>query len=403
MPLGKPPARSDAADVVVVGGGVIGTAIAYHLACRRVRVVLVEAGDLAAGSSGACDGLVFLQSKKPGLHLQLAMASRERFECLRESLPLPIEYRPCGGMVVIETEAEWRAMEQYAREQRQTGLAVALLDGHEARRLEPELSPAVVGASISEMDGQVNPIALTHALALGANRLGARIVTQTVVTGIRRQGGRIAGVDTSRGAFFADVVVNAAGVGAPRIGAMLGLAIPIRPRRGQILVTQAVPRLVSRCMISSRYIAAKFDPAVAATGGEGASIEQTESGNLLLGSTREFVGPDRRTTIDGIERIARRTTALLPALRRVNVIRSFAGLRPYTPDGMPILGPVQEVPGFFMAAGHEGDGIALSPVTGHLMAQLIVEGRTDISLDAFRLERFGPESLRTATDDRSAH
>lgn len=381
--------RGAGADVVVIGGGVIGTAIAYHLARRRAAVILVEAGDLAAGSSGACDGLVFLQSKKPGIHLQLAMASRDRFAQLREALPLPIEYRPCGGMVVIETDAERDVMDRYVADQRRIGLAVDLLDAAEARRLEPALSPAIAGAAFSTMDGQVNPIALTQAFGLGARRLGARILTHTPVTGIRRQSGTVTGVETATGPISAAAVVNAAGAGASRIGAMLGLDIPIRPRRGQILVTEAVAPLVRRCMISARYIAAKYDPELADTGNEGISIEQTERGNLLLGSTREFVGFDRRTTIDGLQRIAARTTALLPPLARVNVIRSFAGLRPYTPDGMPILGAVPGYNGFFVAAGHEGDGIALSPVTGHLMAQLILENRTDFPLDAFRPERFG--------------
>jgi glycine/D-amino acid oxidase-like deaminating enzyme len=387
-------AETRAADVIVVGGGVIGTSVAYHLVRRKASVILVETDDLAAGSSGACDGLVFLQSKKPGIHLKLALESRDRFAELSEDLPFPIEYRRCGGLVIIEDEAQYRLMTTYARDQRDIGLDVTLLDAAAARKLEPALSPSIAGAAYSAMDGQVNPIALTQALGQGARRLGARIMTRTTVTGICRRENRVVGIETNHGRLNADTVVNAAGAWGARIGAMAGVAVPIRPRRGQILVTRAVAPLISHCMISASYITAKYDPQQARTAGEGISIEQSESGNLLLGATREFVGYDRRTTIEGIRRIARKTSALLPQLARLYVIRSFAGLRPYTPDGLPILGPVQGLSGFFMAAGHEGDGIALAPVTGHLVAQSILDGRSDIPLDDFRLERFGPDDFK---------
>jgi len=394
-------------DVVVIGGGVIGTSVAYHLARRGIRATLLERGDMASGSSGACDGLVLLQSKKPGLHLRLAMESRNLFDRLMEELPVSIEYRRGGGMVVIETEEEFRAMEHYAQEQRETGLEVALLDIAAARAMEPELSESLVGAAYSSLDGQVNPIALTHGFALAARALGARVRTHTEVTGIRREGGRVTGVETDQGRFSAGVVVNAAGVYAPWVGEMVGITVPIRPRRGQLLVTGAIKRMIKGCFISARYIAAKHNPELAKGKGEGIAIEQTESGNLLLGSTREFAGFDWRTTVEGLRGIARRTRAVLPGLSDLNVIRSFAGLRPYTPDGLPILGPVEGVDGFIMAAGHEGDGIALSPITGELIAQFIEEGRTEIPLDPFRLERFAssvdPTGKELKQDGAHAH
>jgi len=385
-------------DVVVIGGGAIGTSIAYYLAQRNVEVLLLDQADLASGSSGACDGMIFLQSKKPGIHLRMAMASRSLFAQLDEQLPLPIEYGDCGGIVVIETADERQAMQQYVKEQQGIGLDVHLLDAAAARDMEPALSPDIAGAAFSPLDGQVNPIALTQAFGLGALRLGARVMTGTTVTGIVTQGSRVTGVQTDRGLFSAGAIVNAAGTGAPAIGDLVGLHIPIRPRRGQILVTQSMPPLISRCIISASYISAKYDPTMVRTGDGGISIEQTRSGNLLLGSTREFAGHDRRTTIDGLGRIAAKTCKVLPALANVNVIRSFAGLRPFTPDGLPILGPVDALDGFFMAAGHEGDGIALSPITGLLMAQQIVEGRTALPLTPFRLNRFDITNHRRAAD-----
>jgi sarcosine oxidase subunit beta len=375
-------------DVVIIGAGIIGSSVAYHLAKHKLRVTVLERGDIASGSSGACDGLVFLQSKKPGIHLELALESRRRFDALAKQLPVPIEYKATGGMVVAETEAEMAALEQFVRAQQENGLDVTLLDRVGACRLEPHLSEQISGATFSTLDGQVNPIALTLGFALGARSLGARIITGASVTGIDMAAGRVSAVETDTERIAVQIVVNATGAHAPDIGQMVGLTIPIKPRRGQIIVTESCPRMIQACMLSAKYIAAKYNPEIAEGKGEGISIEQTQTGNFLLGSTREFAGYDKRTTPEGLQRIAAKTAGIIPALDRLHVIRAFAGLRPFTPDGLPILGPVDPVPGFFMAAGHEGDGIALAPITGALMAQLIATGRSDIPVEDFRLGRF---------------
>jgi sarcosine oxidase subunit beta len=375
-------------DVVVIGAGIIGCSIAYHLSKYKIDVILLEGGDIASGCSGACDGLVFLQSKKPGIHLQLAMESRRRFDELSRQLPTPIEFKHTGGMVVIETEDELAAMEQFVAQQQENGLDVNLMNGKQAREMEPYLSENILGVAHSPLDGQVNPISLTLGYALGAKSNGARIISNAAVHGIEITKGNISAVESRAGRIETDIVVNATGAHAPEIGALVGIDIPIKPRRGQILVTETHPPMLSHCMISADYIAAKFNPEIAKKDGEGGSIEQTENGNFLLGSTREFAGYDKRTTPEGMQRIAQKSVGILPVLKNINVIRTFAGLRPYTPDGLPILGPVDELPGFFIAAGHEGDGIALSPITGALMAQLISTGKSDISLEDFGLNRF---------------
>jgi sarcosine oxidase subunit beta len=376
------------ADVLIIGAGVIGASIAFHLTRHGIKPLLVEKSDPAAGSSGACDGLVFLQSKKPGLHLKLALESRRRFNGLADTLGKSIEFKNPGGMCLIESEAELAAMQLSVAEQRASGLDVELIDGDEARRREPCLSGKVIAATFSALDAQVNPYALTFAFLRAAESAGARILTGAEVKGIEVASGRVTGVFTENRRIGASVVVNAAGALAAEAARLAGLDIPITPRRGQILVTAAVPPLLQHCLISAQYVAAKFKPELAATGGMGFSLEQADSGNILIGSTREFAGFDRRTTFDGIRTIASRIAPVIPALTRVPVIRTFGGLRPYTPDGLPILGKAAGLEGFIMAAGHEGDGIALSAITGELIADLIATGRTQFPLDAFRLERF---------------
>ncbi len=380
------------AEVVIVGAGVIGAAIAFHLTRRGIRPLLVEKEDPAAGSSGACDGLVFLQSKKPGLHLELALESRRRFDELHEILGPGIEFRATGGLCLIENDSELEAMRRWTAEQRAGGLSVELIDGTDLRSLEPLLSERVIAASFSPLDAQVNPYALTFALIAAARAAGARLLAGEPVTGIEVGSGRVQAVRTLQRRIATPLVVNAAGAHAPEIGRPAGIAVPIRPRRGQLLVTAARPPMLRHGIISARYIAAKFNPELAVGGEMGFSIEQAESGNLLIGSTREFAGFDRRTTFAGIRAVARRILPVVPALAAVPVIRTFAGLRPYTPDGLPILGPVASVEGFVMAAGHEGDGIALSAVTGELLAAHIAGERPAFPLDPFRLERFSREA-----------
>jgi sarcosine oxidase subunit beta len=376
------------ADVVLIGAGVIGASIAFHLSRRGIKPLVVEKNEPAAGSSGACDGLVFMQSKRPGLHLELALASRRRFSELSGELGRAIEFRNSGGLLVIESEAELAAMRLSIAALRLGGLDVELIDGEEARRREPCLSERVIAATYCALDAQVNPYALTFAFLRAAKAAGAQVLTGAAVTAIETQSGKVRSVATSGHRINTPLVVNAAGALAADVGRLVGLDIPIVPRRGQILVTAAVPPLLRGCLISAQYVAAKFKPELAATGGMGFSLEQADSGNILIGSTREFVGFDRRTTFEGIRTIASRIVSVIPALKHVPVIRSFGGLRPYTPDGLPILGKVAGLEGFIMAAGHEGDGIALSAVTGELIADLIATGRTQFPLEDFRLERF---------------
>jgi sarcosine oxidase subunit beta len=279
-------------------------------------------------------------------------------------------------------------MRLFVQAQRRSGLDVELVEGDEARRREPCLSEKVIAATYSALDSQVNPYALTFAFLAAARSAGARIMTGEEVRRIETVSGKATGVVTANHRVGAPVVVNAAGALAAEVGRMAGLEIPITPRRGQILVTAAVRPLLRHCLISAQYIAAKFKAELAESGGMGFSLEQAENGNILIGSTREFVGFDRRTTFEGIRTIARRIVPVVPALEHVPVIRTFGGLRPYTPDGLPILGGVEGLEGFIMAAGHEGDGIALSAITGELIADLIATGRTQFPLDPFRLERF---------------
>jgi len=380
--------------VVVIGAGVIGSSIAFHLAKAGVKVVIIDKNEPAGGTSGACDGLIFCQSKKPGIHLKMAIQSKKILDGLVGQLPFDMEYENSGGLVTIESEAEYLAMQTYVENQRAAGLDVSLLDAQAARDLEPALADSIIGATYSPVDGQINPLTLNLGLAFGAKQRGARLLLRETVLGVMSEKGKVTGVKTDKRSIATPIVIKAAGIYAPEIANMVGLSLPIKPRRGQLLITEPVPKILTSCMISASYIASKYDPSLANEAAKAVSIEQTKTGSLLLGSTREFVGFNRNTTPEAIARIAENASRVIPQLKDIQIVRAMAGLRPFTPDGLPILGNVDALDGFIMAAGHEGDGIALSAITGALISQLITENRTDIALDAFSLARFEQTGYR---------
>lgn len=383
------------ADVIVVGGGVIGASVAYQLARRGRKVILTEKHDHASGASGSCDTGIFLQSKNAGIHLRLALASAELFKGLREELDRDIEYHVKGGMILIETAAELKIMEDFVTRQKQTGLQVEIIDRKEASRMQRGLAEHLVAATYSPQDGGVNPIELNLGFAKAARKLGAEILLETEVTGFIMNGGRVEGIETARGPIYAPVVVNAAGAWAPIIGEMAGLHLPIKPRRGQIMITEPVAPYIARGMLSASYIVAKFNAdklkeskSRAVQLGVGLSLSQTQKGNILIGATREFVGYDIRNTHEGIQAILKNAIRLVPGLGSIHIIRTMGGVRPYTPDGLPLVGYVNNLEGYFMSAGHEGDGIALSPVTGKIVADMIVDGKTFMDVSALDPNRF---------------
>lgn len=381
-------------DVIVAGGGIMGCSVAWQLARRGKRVLVVERRDIASGSAGATDGVVGYHTKKPGPQMDLAVQSIALFDTLGQELGEDVEYGlRCGGLQPVEDKMQWDILSAIVEKQRESGVDIRMISPREACALEPQLTHDIYGALYSPTGGKVNPLKLTMAYARAARRLGAEFLTETAVTGFLTEDGRITGVRTERGDFAADAVVNAAGSWAGRVAGLAGLDLPITPRKGQLIVTEPIGPFLTATVQCARYNVVKFRPEAvtdptAIRLGASLSIEQNASGGLIIGGTREFAGYDGDNTFEAVEAMLRRALRFFPALRDVSVIRCFAGFRPYTPDGLPLLGPVQAAPGLWMAAGHEGDGIALAPITGKLIAEWIVDGAPSYSLSDFSPDRF---------------
>lgn len=374
------------ADVIVIGGGVIGSAATYNLTKRGLRVIQLERDYFSSGASGACDQMVIPQSKNPNEHLSLALYSVELYKHLSEELGRDVEYVRKGALILIENEQERETMAGIVEKQNALGLPTRMISTQEAMRMQPGLNPdAIVGAVYGDVDGEVNPFKMNLAFTDRAKEMGAVVRTGEAVQEILIRSGKVCGVKTGKGTYYAPVVVNAAGAWAPVVGAMAGLNIPIKPRRGQVFITETMPPFVHKCVLNARYIVAKHHPetlkndhSLKAKLGVGIALTQSRKGNILFGGTREFVGYDTQNSVDGIMEAAKNAIHLVPGLKHMKLIRLMGGVRPYPPDSKPLIGYVNQLEGFFMAAGHEGDGICLAPASGKLVADLIVDGVTDV-------------------------
>ena len=381
-----------AAEVVVAGGGVIGTSIAYQLAKRGVKVALVERSGLGSGTSSACAMSVQMQTKTPGAKLKLAQESLSVHRALEEELGRDLEFANEGGMIVAETEDEAEYLQAKVATLQDHGLEIYYLDSKEARVAQPALSERILGSTYCPDDSVINPLYLAVAFGEEAARLGARIYTYTAVTGLAVRNGLIQQVHTSGGKIETEAVVNACGVWAPELAQMVGLDLPIVPRRGQIFVTEPAPALFKGLVLAAQYLMSKSVPSGKGEPSDnlpaGVVAYQTRRGNVLVGSTREFAGFNHHVNQEGLRKLMHGTVQLMPIMRYLHVVRAFAGLRPASPDGLPILERSPGIPNFYVAAGHEGDGIALSPITGVRMAQLVLGEIEESRLAPFSSKRF---------------
>lgn len=383
-------------DAIVIGGGVIGTSILYHLAKSGVKGVLLEKGELAGGSSGKCDGNVQRGDTKPGVDADFVKMGQELFPQIAEELHIDIQWNKETSLMVFETEQEDEAGKLFVEEQKRNGLGIRYLNHRELLECEPNLAKDLAGGCQFESDGRVNPMLLTLGLADGSKRLGASVKEGEQVIDIRhdRESGLYT-VKTKTAEYVSPVVINAAGVWAPSIGAFLNMEIPIIPRQGQILVAEVTEPLVSQTVTEFGYIMTKYAKADYKRNvtpemeefGVAMVVEPTEAGNFLVGSSRQFRGFDTKTDARVMRALAQRAMRFFPCMKDISVIRSYAGLRPYTKDQRAIISAT-ELKGFYVAAGHEGGGITQSLITGKLMSELILGKPACIDPKPFSIDRF---------------
>ena len=361
-----------AVDVAVIGGGVIGAACARAAALRGLAVGIFEPGPDPAAASPASAGMLAAQIEPldNGL-VALAVRSRDQYQRLAAELGdttgIDIGFWAGGIAAIALDDKEADQLKDAVARQRQAGLRCDWLAAADVHERWPEAAPDCHGALFAPEDGTVDPQALTRACLADARRLGAALIPERVQE-VRREGGRATGVVTATGATAAEHVVVAAGAWSAEVRG-LPRPLPVEPVRGQMAAVPwpgGPPAILyhDHCYVLAR------------------------GGAALLGSTMERAGFDSRVTNEGLAQIFRGAVRLLPGLETQPVMRMWAGLRPGTPDGRPILGPDPDVQRLWYATGHGRNGVLLASLTGEITGDLLARGETDVDIAALEIGRF---------------
>lgn len=363
------------ADIVVIGGGVVGCSIAYQLAKMGQRnVVIVEKNQVASGASGRCPG-GFRQQWSTKADILLMSASIRMFMQLQDELEYPgdLEIRQIGYLFLLYTEEEMQQFRENVALQRSLGVPTDIISPRDAKSLAPFLDiSGVVGGTFCPLDGRGSPLMVTHAYASAARRLGVEINTSTAVTGLITADGRISKVVTDRGTIDAPVVVGVAGAHTRDIARMVGLDLPIRPSRREAMVTERFDR-----------------PQVPALMSDNLGYFQTPNGDILPDMRPPNVETFEISGTRGfLSRTATAWAKLLPPLAGVRVIRHWAGYYDMTPDAHPIVGAIPGIEGLYVAAGFSGHGFMMAPIIGKAMAEMLLGLPPSIDISELQSDRF---------------
>lgn len=371
-------------DVIVLGGGLMGTATAYFLSRRGARVTLIERNRIGTGATVASFGNI----RRTGRHLsQLPLAHRSLRlwgEC-EKMLGRDVEFRATGHIRLIFDEGSLADMQAYAEAARPWGLELEELGPREIRSRFPGLGPEAIAASFSQHDGSGNPRLIAPAFAEAARKLGAEIIENAKIEKINRMKSSFL-VASSKGAFAAECLLNTAGAWGARVAAEFGENVPLDARGPQMGVTEPLPhRILPVVGIWTRHK------------DYGAYLRQVERGNIVFGGAAERVpvdlDPGHAQADPAYLPVQLRAVArLLPAMAQVAVIRTWSGCEGYVRDMLPVMGRSATTPGLFHAFGFSGHGFQLGPGVGDAMAELITTGRCATPLDDFRIDRFSRRS-----------
>lgn len=370
------------ADVVIVGGGVIGASIAYHLASKGVTdVAVIERDRLGSGSTSRNAGGIRLQFSTE-INVRLSQRSLPRLERFADEMGVNPDFRQVGYLFLITTDADAAAFERSLALWSRLGVPARRLDQQQVNALFPQLRVDDVRfATFCEKDGHLDSTALLNGYVARARDKGVRFCEGEAVTAIERDNGRVTGVRTARGRIATETIVDAAGPWGAQVAALAGVDLPITPLRRQIFVTDPVPGL-DRDFPLTVEMATSF-------------YCHRESGGVLMGMAdpTDKPGFDDSVNWDFLPTLVERALDRLPPMEKAKVKTGWAGFYEDTPDKHPILGRIEGLPGFLSAAGFSGHGLMHAPAAGEAIAELVVDGKTTLDLSALSHDRFARGAL----------
>ena len=368
--------KGETADILIIGAGIIGCSLAYHLALHGGnRIAVVDKDLICSGSTGRSAGGI-RQQFATELNIRLSLESIRLFERMPDELDVNPEFHRVGYLFLASTEAELALFQTNVALQQRCGVPVQMVAPDDIRRLVPfGQFDGILGGTFCPSDGYAAPYEVTMGYAAAARRRGVQIHEQRAVTSILRESDRIVGVETSAGPIHAPVVVNAAGAFAGLIGEMAGVDIPVKPYRRQLFTTLPVPAFATEPPLTIDYHRNWY-------------FRGELGGCLFSGPKDEESTFNTNVDWDHLAESVEQAVVRLPLLAEAEIHRGWAGLYEISPDNNAILGPVPELSGFYVAGGHSGHGFQHGPIVGKLMAERILTGRTAIDIGALGIERF---------------
>ena len=373
-------------DAIVIGAGVVGASTALSLTNAGLKVLVIDRGPVASGTTGAGEGNILVSDKEPSPELTLSLRSRDAWFEVDADIGGGFELEAKGGVVVSRSEKGVADLKRLAALQRKDGIDAQEVDASQLQKLEPQISKSVEFGVLYPQDAQCQPMLAAAQMLRAVRKRGGVFVQGENVLKIDVVAGSVVGLTSDKNKYSCPIVVNATGTWAGEVAKLAGSNLPIMPRRGFILVTAPVGKIVNHKVYDADYVAnvASGDADLQSS----AVVESTASGTMLIGASRERVGFQNDLDVSILRKLARQAISLFPILENTQLLRAYRGFRPYAPDHLPVIGEDANVKGLWHAAGHEGAGIGLAPATGELITAQIVGRKTFMDPAPFSPARF---------------